>query len=381
MSGKRELCASARRVVIKVGTRVLLGNGRSMVDRATFVPLVQAIAREINEANRHIVLVSSGAVGLGRRRIDETRDTGALRYLQACAALGQSALMQLYEHEFAYHDVLVGQVLLTQADIDDRKRFINARHTIRLLAEELHAIPIVNENDTVANEELRLGDNDRLAALVASLFDADLLLLLSDVDGLYTADPSKDPSAVVLPEVETEDPSLDALIWESPRGPGRGGMSSKLVAARMAAKAGIPSVIAPGRQVDAVARVFDGEPVGTLFVPPATSISARRLWILHGVTSLGRIVVDAGAARALTKHGKSLLPSGITAVEGQFNVGAAVDIVDPSGATIARGLASYNAADTARIVGHNTSEIAAILGYKTTDEVIHRDDLVLVPGQ
>jgi glutamate 5-kinase len=378
MSGNREVCVQARRVVVKVGTRVLLGDTGASVDRAVFAPLVQSIAREVNERDRRIVLVSSGAVGLGRRRIAKPRDTRALAYLQALAALGQSALMQLYEHEFAFHDLLVGQVLLTQADIDDRRRFINARHTLRLLAEELGAVPVVNENDTVANDEIRLGDNDRLAALVASLFEADLLVILSDVAGLMTADPRKDPSAQVIPQVSADDPSLDELVWTSPTGPGRGGMATKLRAARMAADAGIAAVIAPGREPDSVGRVLGGQPVGTLVVPPAGSIGARRLWLLHGIHPAGRLYVDAGAARALADRGKSLLPSGVTAVDGEFRVGSAVEIVGPDGSVLARGLASYSSADIARILGKKSAEIEGVLGYKATDEVVHRDDLVRV---
>lgn len=374
----REVCRAAKRVVVKVGTRVLLGDGHPVVDRGVFVRLVQSIADEVQHRGRRLVLVSSGAVGLGRRRLPEARQTRSLAYLQALAALGQSALMQLYEHEFAFHDLLVGQVLLTQADIDDRRRFINARHTLRLLAEELGAVPIVNENDTVANEELRLGDNDRLAALVSNLFEADLLVILSDVAGLMTADPAEDSAARRIPEVSADDPALEELVWRSPVGPGRGGMASKIAAARMAASAGVPTVIAPGREPDVVSRVLAGEDLGTLFTPASDAIGSRRHWLRHAVTASGRLLVDAGAVRALVVHKKSLLPSGVTGVEGQFGVGSAVDIAGPDGEVVARGLASYAAADVERIAGRNSSDIFGVLGYKTTDEVVHRDDMVLV---
>jgi len=382
---KRAVCANARRVVIKIGSNVLVGGSTGVVDRAVFAPLVQSIAGAANQGGRRIVLVSSGAVALGRRRVEhliEARNDGpGLARLQAMAALGQSALMQLYEHEFGFHDLLVGQVLLTQADIDDRRRFINARHTLKLLSEELGAIPIVNENDTVANDEIRLGDNDRLAALVASLFDADLLLVLSDVDGLYTANPETDPAANVIPEVDPDDSAIDALVWESAAGPGRGGMASKIAAARVAAKIGVPTVIAPGRAAGVVDRVLRGESLGTLLVPPSArdrSIGARRLWLLHGITTSGAIHVDAGAASALCKGGKSLLPSGITAVDGPFGEGAAVDIVDPGGDVIARGLVAYASTEIARIAGHQSSAIVSILGFKRLNSVVHRDDLVLI---
>jgi glutamate 5-kinase len=239
--------------------------------------------------------------------------------------------MQLYEEEFAFYDLLVGQVLLTQADVDDRRRFINARHTLRLLTDALHAIPIVNENDTVANEEIRLGDNDRLASLVASLFDADLLVILSDVGGILTANPKLDPTATVIGEVGAFDAALDALIWTSPTGPGRGGMRTKVEAARTAARAGIPTVIAAGREANVVQRVLAGEVLGTLVIPPADSLPARQLWLLHGVQPAGRIVVDDGACQALTQRGKSLLARGVVAVEGKFPEGSAVAIVDRNG--------------------------------------------------
>lgn len=377
MSDPRTLCTAARRVIVKIGSRVLVGDGPGTIDRAVFAPLVQSIARAAQDG-RHVVVVSSGAVALGRGKLGAEKRNGGLARLQALAALGQSALMQLYEHEFSFHGLHVGQVLLTQADVDDRKRFINARHTLMLLSEELGAIPIVNENDTVANDEIRLGDNDRLAALVATLFQADLLIILSDVDGLYDSDPTDNPEARLLPEVDAGDPALDALVWESPTGPGRGGMGTKLQAARMAAKAGIPTVIAPGRAPESVARVLAGEPVGTLFRPRPVALGSRRLWLLHGVTSAGRILVDAGAARAIAQGKKSLLPSGVTAVEGLFGEGGAVDIVGPDGSVIARGLTSYNSADIARIAGRQSSEIASVLGYKQLDSVVHRDDLVLV---
>jgi glutamate 5-kinase len=376
----RRVCQRARRVVVKVGTRVLLGDGHPVVDRGVFVRLVQSIANEVRHAGRRLVLVSSGAVGLGRRRLPSARQTRSLAYLQALAALGQSALMQLYEHEFAFHDLLVGQVLLTQADIDDRRRFINARHTLRLLAEELGAVPIVNENDTVANEELRLGDNDRLAALVANLFESDLLIILSDVEGLLSADPRTHPDAQRLPQVRADDPALDALVWRSPTGPGRGGMTTKILAARMAASAGVPTVIAPGRLPDVVSRVLQGDDVGTLFTPATEAIGSRRHWLRHGITTAGRIRVDEGAVKALVERKRSLLPSGVTGVQGEFGVGAAVDIVGPDDVVIARGLTSYRAGDIERIAGRSSTDIFGILGFKTTDEVVHRDDLVVVAG-
>jgi glutamate 5-kinase len=373
----RAVCAHAKRIVVKIGSRVLVGDGRSVIDREVFPGLVHGIAQAAKEPERRVVLVSSGAVALGRRRLRGRGEGSSLARLQALAALGQSALMQLYEHEFAFHDLLVGQVLLTQADVDDRTRFINARHTLRMLSEELGAVPIINENDTVANEEIRLGDNDRLAALVASLIDAELLLILSDVAGVYTADPTKDPTATVIPEIAADDERLSQLVWRSPVGPGRGGMATKIEAARVAAKVGVATVIAPGREPGIIRRVLAGERVGTL-LQPSVSIGARRLWLMHGVAAAGRLHIDEGATRALRQEGRSLLPRGIKAVEGRFEEGAAVDIVGADGTVLARGLAAYGSAEITRIAGRHSAEIPEILGFKRLDAVVHRDDLVLL---
>ncbi len=371
----RNVCTAANRVVIKVGSRVLVGNGPGTIDRGVFAPLVQEIASQAND--RKLVLVTSGAIALGRGKLAKSKNEPSLARLQALAALGQSALMQLYEHEFAFHNHLVGQVLLTQADIDDRRRFINARHTLKMLTEEMGAIPIVNENDTVANDEIRLGDNDRLAALVALLFEADLLIILSDVDGLYSSNPDTDPNARLLSQVKADDPALEQLVWKSPTGPGRGGMTTKIEAARMAARAGVPTVVAAGREIGNLGRILSGEEVGTLFTPAEGGMSARRLWLLHGVNSAGTIAVDDGAAKALKARGTSLLPSGIVGVEGKFGEGAAIEIVS-KGTVIARGLSSYSSADIARIAGRQSAEIASILGFKNFDSVVHCDDMVLV---
>lgn len=378
MTDHRHICVRAKRIVVKIGSRVLIGDEGGSIDRAVFASLVQSMASAIHGSDRKLLIVSSGAVALGRRRSHTPLRNTSLRYLQALAALGQSTLMQQYEYEFGFYDILVGQVLLTQADIDDRRRFINARHTLKLLAEDLGAVPIVNENDAVANEELRLGDNDRLAALVAVLFEADLLIVLSDVAGLMTADPGLDPTAELIPEVEAGDCELDGLVWRSKTGPGRGGMATKLEAARIAAKAGIATVVAAGREPRIVNRILAGEPLGTLFLPATDALSARRFWILHGVSQMGRIVIDDGAVKAIVKGRKSLLPSGVRGVEGTFLEGDAVLIVDSAGNPLAQGLASYASTDVARIAGHQSSEIETILGYRHLDSVVHRDDLVVI---
>ncbi|MCA9564139.1 MAG: glutamate 5-kinase [Myxococcales bacterium] len=367
-----------RRLVVKVGSRVLVGDGMGVMDRRVFADLVQSIAT-VRANGIEVVLVSSGAVALGRRRLlgHQIGQGTSLAKLQAYAALGQSALMQLYEHEFSMYNLLVGQVLLTQGDIDDRRRFINARHTLRLLASDIGAVPIVNENDTVANDELRLGDNDRLAGLVATLFEADLLLILSDVQGVFTSNPDVDPAARRLVQVDSADPLLDGLVWKSPTGPGRGGMATKLEAARMVSKIGTSTIVAPGREPSIIDRILSGEPLGTMIVPPESSIGARRLWLLHGVQPAGRLTVDDGAARALKERGKSLLPSGVSAVEGTFGQGAAVEIVTSNGEVIGRGLVCYGSQDLVRIAGKQSAEIVQILGYKHMDAVVHRDDLAL----
>jgi glutamate 5-kinase len=370
----------SQRAVIKIGSNVLVGEGQETFDQPVFSQLVKSVANLMNHNQKKILMVSSGAIALGRRHLGKKtaqQEYTSLPQLQALAALGQSALMQKYESEFGKYSLSVGQVLLTQSDIDDRHRFINARHTLKVLSQEMGAVPIVNENDTVAYDEIRLGDNDRLAALVSCLVATDLLIILSDIEGIYKSNPEIDPKAELLSQARTDDPGLDKLVWKKKSGPGSGGMGTKIEAARIAASAGIPTIIAPGRTPNCLDRIFQGEPIGTLLMPPGSTLDARRLWLKHGVTISGRLWLDTGAVKALLNGGKSLLPSGITQVEGDFTAGAAVDICDPDGIIIAKGLTSYSATEIIRIQGCQTAQITALLGYKTLDEVVHRDDMVI----
>jgi glutamate 5-kinase len=299
---------------------------------------------------------------------------------QAAAAVGQSALMWQYEAAFKRHGIAVGQVLLTAQDISDRTRYLNARNTLLALL-RFSVLPVVNENDTVAVEEIKVGDNDNLSAFVASLIDADLLVLLTDVEGLYTGDPARDPTARKLDTVDAVNDAIEALVWKraGTGGGSVGGMATKLQAAQKAAAAGVPMVIASGRKHGVLGQILKGEPEGTYFAPKADRLGARKRWIAFAVAPQGRLTVDAGAQDALTRHGKSLLPSGVAKIEGDFAAGEVVALVgDGSGREFARGLVNFDAHELRRIQGAKTREIAQRLGYKSFDEVIHRDNLVLL---
>lgn len=369
---KADLLRRVRRVVVKVGSNVLTDGGRLRATRIR--ALVRQMARVGRE--REIVVVSSGAVAAGAPALGP-RSTG-IEWRQAAAAVGQPTLMALWSRAFAAHGRTVAQVLLTHADLADRRRHLNARHTLRrLLASGV--VPIVNENDTVSVEELQLGDNDALSALTAALVDADLLVLLTDVPGLLTADPGLDPSATRIRTADAGDPVLDAAAGPARHGVGTGGMVSKVLAARAAAAAGIATVIAPGTAPNVLGRVLDPDAdVGTLIRAGADRLTRRKHWIAHTLRPRGTVWVDDGAEAALRRQGRSLLPSGVVRVDGAFEVGDCVRVVGAGGREIARGLASYGAGEVAALAGTHTRDIAARLGYKGTDEVIHRDDLVLV---
>ena len=370
----RRALAKARRVVVKVGsgliTRPAVGPDPDRIEQ--LAADVAAIRRD-----REVALVSSGAIATGMARLALAERPRSIPEKQAAAAVGQSALMWQYEIAFKRHGIAVGQVLLTAQDIGDRTRYLNARNTLLALL-AFGVVPVVNENDTVAVEEIKVGDNDNLSALVASLVEADLLVLLTDVDGLYTADPARDPAATKLDTVETISEDIVRMAWAHADGVSVGGMATKLQAAQKAAASGVPMVIASGRQPGILARIVAGEPVGTYFVPKADRLGARKRWIAFAVAPQGRLVVDAGAARALTGHGRSLLPSGVTDVTGEFGAGEVVAVVDADGREIARGLVNFDTAELRRIRGAKTQEIEARLGYKSFDEVIHRDNLVIL---
>jgi glutamate 5-kinase len=362
-------------VVVKVGSALITAPGQGLSS-----PLIQHVADEMAAAvkeRREMTLVSSGSIVAGTARLGWTRRPRTIPEKQAAAAVGQSALMWHYEQAFKRHDLQVGQVLLTGQDIADRGRYLNARNTLLALM-EYGVLPIVNENDTVAVDEIKVGDNDNLAALVAHLIDADLLVLLTDVEGLYTADPRRDPSARRLETVDAVTDDTRRLVFDDAARISVGGMGTKLEAAQKAGASGIPMVIASGREPGMLARVLRGEPVGTFFRPRDDRLASRKRWIAFAAPPQGRLVVDAGARRALTERGRSLLPSGLVDVEGQFQAGEVVALAEPDGADFARGLVNYDAGEVRKLRGAKTTEIERILGYKGLDELIHRDNLVVL---
>lgn len=371
-SGERDF-SRVKRLVVKVGSSSLIHpTGRPNL--AQMESLVRQLA-DLHNQGRDVLLVTSGAIGVGFHRLGFARRPRSLPEKQAAAAVGQGMLVHMYEKFFAEYGVTVGQVLLTREDFADRRRFLNARNTLYALL-RLGAVPVINENDTVAVEEIKLGDNDNLAALVAGLIDADLLILLSDIDGLYDADPRRCPGARLIDQVHNITPEIENLAGGAGSGVGTGGMTTKLQAARVAMHSGMATVLARAGEKDVVRRVLAGEKLGTVFWPQHRLENKKR-WIAYSACIHGRVHVDEGAARALLKQGKSLLPSGITRVEGDFEMGNTVSVIDPRGVEIARGIVNYAAAEVDRIKGRRTDEIARILGHKDYDEVIHRNNLVL----
>jgi glutamate 5-kinase len=363
-----------RRLVVKLGTNVLTA-GTDHLHRPRMVELVRQIA-EARARGVEVVLVSSGAVAAGRERLQFPPRRRDMPIKQLMAAVGQSRLMHLYEQIFDLYSIPVAQTLLTREDLRDRHRYLNARNT--LLACLLHGVlPIINENDVVAVDEIRVGDNDNLSALVANLVDAELLLILSDIDGLYTADPRRDPSAELIPEVRAIDETIFALAGGS-NARGTGGMLTKIQAADLATRGGATVAIANGGTPDVILRVLAGEPIGTRFPAIASRMESRKRWVLSETARHSRVVADAGAARALTEGGKSLLPAGVVAVEGDFERGQTVRIYGGDGREIARGLAQYGARDLRLIKGLRSAQIAETLGFDYGPEVVHRDDMVLL---
>jgi len=371
--------ASARRVVVKIGSAVLTG-GAGGLDRARIDALVDEIAAQ-HAAGREMVVVTSGAVAAGAVRLALAQRPTNIPHKQAAAAVGQIGVMSAYEAAFARHAITVAQVLLTRDDLSSRRRYLNAKHAMTTLL-EWRVVPVVNENDTVVVEEIKLGDNDNLSALTAILMDADLLVILSDVDGLHTADPRAVPDAALVPVVDAVTPTIEAMAGAG--GPlGTGGMATKLGAAKKASASGIATMIADGRRPGVLAAVLAGAPsVGTYFRPGADRLASRKQWIAYTLRPNGTIVVDDGARAAVVDQGRSLLPSGLREIRGSFDAGACVQCLDASGREFARGLVSYGAAELEKIKGKHSRAIEATLGYNVSDEVIHRDDLVVLaePG-
>ena len=365
----------AKRVVIKVGSALLVDEASATVDRAWLTAFCADAAR-LMARGQQVLVVSSGAVALGRRRLGLGRRKLDLAQKQAAAAAGQSLLMHAWEEAFDPHGVVTAQILLTRDDTEVRRRWLNGRATVETLL-GLGVAPIVNENDTVVTEEIRYGDNDRLAARVAQMIGADLLVLLSDVDGLYTADPRRDPTAKHLPMVSDLTPEIEAMAEgaNAGAGVGTGGMETKITAARIAGHAGCATLITLGRRPSPLQAVEAGER-STLFTPGVTPAAAYKQWIAGSLAPQGALVVDGGAATAL-RSGKSLLPAGVRQVEGRFGKGDAVIVRDQSGQEIARGLSRYDASDAEKIIGLKSAEIEAVLGYTAGPTLIHADDLAL----
>jgi glutamate 5-kinase len=373
---RQEVAATAHRIVVKVGTRVLThSDGRLNEDR------IASLAEEVNAlwaSGRRVVLVSSGAVGSGMSLLHLKQRPTDLAQLQAVAAIGQTHLIETYDRTFRKHGRHAAQVLLTAEDIQHRTRYLNVRNTLLMLV-DFGAVPIINENDTVAVDELAttFGDNDRLAALVANLVRAPLLIILSDVDGLYDGDPA-DPKSKVIPTVARLDDSVRALVRDKKTGLSKGGMASKLEAARIVTSAGENVVIASGRNPGQLTRIMAGESVGTLSLAGRKSVSPWKRWIGFSARPRGKVILDAGATRAVVNQGRSLLAIGVTNAEGDFAKGDVVSICNPEGREIARGLTNYRAEEIRRIMGLKSGKIAQVLGYRPYEELIHRDNLALV---
>ena len=370
----RTITKDANRLVIKIGSALLTNNGAGL-DRAAIDGWVEQI-NQLLVQGKEIVLVSSGSVAEGIVRLGWKTRPESIHELQAAAAVGQMGLIQTYESSFKRFDRLTAQILLDHDDLASRQRYLNARRTMQALI-SLNVIPIVNENDTVVTDEIRFGDNDSLAALVANLIDADLLVILTDKDGLYTANPDQNPDATLISEAMTGDTSLDALAGDSSSGLGRGGMVTKLQAARLAERSGCSTVIAGGNNNNILTTVAAGDNVGTLLTASQPPLAARKQWLAGHLKSKGQLQLDAGAVKVLTEQGRSLLAVGVTEVIGHFTRGDLVSCIDAQGQEIARGLVNYNSAEADRIKGQSTEAIADILGYLEDDELIHRDNMVI----
>lgn len=363
------------RIVIKIGSNILTHKS-SGLNRARIQALAGDVSK-LSEAGHEVVIVSSGAVAAGMKKLGLKVKPKDIRLKQAAAAVGQSSLMWAYEKGFSEFGKKVAQILLTGDDFSERLRYLNSRNTIITLL-SYGIIPIINENDTVVTDEIKFGDNDRLAALVSALIDAERLIILSDVDGLYSADPNKDPGAKLIPFVEKITTELEEKAGGAGSSVGTGGMYSKIKASAEALSYGIRVNIVSGRKKGIVVSILNGDHRGTEFIPTEKRLSSRKGWIAHAIRPRGSLVLDDGAVNALLKSGKSLLPSGIMKVEGLFEPGDAVFCLDPKGQRIAKGIVNYSSHDVGRIKGRRTSEIEMQLGYKYSDEVIHRDNLVLL---
>jgi len=374
----RRPAPSYRRIVVKFGTSLLTA-GTNELSEERMANLVAQVAR-LHKQGVGLVIVSSGAIAAGRHKLGLTQKLKGIPYKQVLASVGQGRLMNVYEQLFAPYNITVAQALLTKADLSERAGYLNARNTLLALL-DFRVVCIVNENDVVAVDELyeaRFGDNDNLSAMVANLIDADLLLILSDIAGLYTADPHRHPKARLIPMVDRITPEIEGLVTGTASNLGTGGMITKIEAAKLATACGITTIIASGQEPDVLVRVGNGEDIGTCFRPITSKLESRERWMLSGLSTRGKLVVDAGAALALKKQKRSLLAAGITGVEGDFERGDIVNIYDPERNRLGCGLTNYSSADITAIKGVHSKKIAALLGYDYGSEVVHRNNLVVL---
>jgi glutamate 5-kinase len=374
MSAARDKLAKCRRWVVKVGSSLVTAKGQGL-DRAAIADWAGQIAA-LRQDGREVVLVSSGAVAEGMARLNLKKRPAVLSELQATAAVGQMGLVQAWESAFQQHGLHTAQVLLTHEDVSERDRYLNSRGTLKALL-EFGVIPVINENDTVATDEIRLGDNDTLAALAVNLVEAEVLVILTDQDGLFDADPRAHATAQLIAEADLSDPQLETMAGEGRGELGRGGMRTKLLAARWAARSGAATVIAHGRLAQVLTKIGAAETVGTLLKPAQGVMAARKRWIAGQLQVRGRVQLDAGAVQAMRDKGKSLLPVGVKRVDGDFSRGDLVACLDPEGREVARGLVNYDAAEARRIMGLASARVQEALGYPGAPELIHRDNLVL----
>ena len=372
---RKKVLEKARRIVVKVGSSIL-----ASLEKGLHYETFSHLTKEISELKRQgyeIVLVSSGAIAAGMEKLGYKTRPQSITQKQATAAVGQSRLIHIYENYFSRYQQMVAQVLLTHDDLSHRRRFLNARNTLLALL-ELGIIPIINENDTVVVDEIKVGDNDNLSALITNLIGADLLIILTDIEGICERDPRSHPDAKCISLIEDIDADMEGVMGETKSQMSVGGMASKIQAARKASRFGIPTVVACGTKKEVLHQVLKGKDIGTLILPKMKTLSSRKHWIAFNLKPKGDVIVDEGAKKAIVQKGKSLLPSGVLEVRGSFGRGDSVSCVGPRGKEFARGLVNYSVQELDKIKGHRTGEIEKVLGYKYSDEIIHRDDLVVL---
>jgi glutamate 5-kinase len=368
-----ETLAHTKKILIKIGSAVLTGS------EGLDLKIIDALVQEMCDLTRRgfsIVLVTSGAIASGKHRLNITGKLKSIPEKQAAAAVGQGRLMRIYSKAFEKNNLFVAQILLTLSDLTDRQRYINIRNTLSTLM-EWHVTPIINENDSVAEDEIKFGDNDNLAAMIANIVEADLFINLTATDGLYDCNPSESKKAKLIPLVCEITDEIEGMATSETSSVGTGGMKSKIIAAKKVTSIGIPCIIAPGKKKKVLSDIMAGKEVGTLFLPQTSRLNSKKYWIANTLRPRGRLIIDDGAKKALLDKGKSLLPSGITAVEGEFDTGDPVHCMDGEGNLLAKGLVNYAANDIRKILGLKTPQISSVLGHKDYDEVIHRDNLVI----